>query len=77
MKLVQITSRNRRDVWFTGKCESCGATEKNISGYDDSNFWTNVLPDKKCRQPGCGKSTNDAGKQAEIVMPRYPERLQV
>lgn len=77
MKLVQITWRNRRDISFTGKCESCGATEKNISGYDDSHYWTKILPDKKCRQPGCEKSTNDLQLPVEPVAMRYPESLQV
>lgn len=77
MKLIQVTSRNRRDLYFDAKCQSCGATERSIAGYDDAHFWTKVLPDMKCRQPGCGKSTNDLQLPVEPVPMRYPESWQV
>jgi len=37
MKLIKITSRNRRDFHGIYKCENCGNEEKH-SGYDDRNF---------------------------------------
>lgn len=57
MKLIKRTEQNRRDFWFTGKCESCGHEEKDISGYDDHFFLNEVIPDMKCK--ACGKSSKD------------------
>ena len=55
MKIKKITSQNRRDFHALYECESCGATEEG-SGYDDSHFHTNIIPDmicKKCEEPEC------------------------
>lgn len=50
--------------------------EKNNSGYDDSNYYNNVVPDMKCCK--CGGSSNskqihDAVKT--VVIPKYNENL--
>lgn len=77
MKLIQITSQHRRDVWMDLECENpeCKAVEKKVSGYDDRNFWDNALPDKKCTKCGC--STNSLGLGAAPVETKYPDYLQV
>ena len=54
MKIQKITSMNRRDFHAIYECEFCGFTE-NGSGYDDSNFHENVIPNMKC--PVCGKKS--------------------
>lgn len=62
---------------MTIKCENpeCGKVEKDVSGYDDDNFWQNVLPKKKCGT--CTKSTEDMGAQVEPVIPKYNPWKQV
>lgn len=52
MKIKNIISRTRRDFRATYVCEHCDR-ETEGSGYDDSNFHDNVIPDMKCG--GCGK----------------------
>lgn len=76
MKLIQITSQNRRDVWYDAECENCGNKETHIPGYDDRNYWDNVLPNDKCKK--CGKSTNDIDpKIKQNIATRYPEGFQI
>jgi Zn ribbon nucleic-acid-binding protein len=76
MKLKQITSQHRRDVWYDAECEECGFQQKNVSGYDDRNYWDNVLPDKKCEK--CGKSTNDINQKIrQRITTKYREGLQL
>jgi ribosomal protein L37AE/L43A len=68
MKLIQITSQNRRD--FTGiyECESCqNIIEK--SGYDDDHFHKNVTPNWKCRT--CGKSTIELPVPIATIETKY------
>ena len=68
MKLIKITSRNRRDFHGIYKCENCGNEEKH-SGYDDRNFHDNVTPNWKCKK--CGKSTNDLGLKSDFIETKY------
>ena len=57
MKLLQITDQSGRDVCYDTECEACGEKETHMGGYNDRNYWDNVLPEMKCHK--CGKSTND------------------
>ena len=76
MRLLKITSQNRRDVWYDAECEACNEKEIHISGYDDRNYWDNVLPNKKCRK--CKKSTNDMNlKIKQNIATKYPEGYQI
>ena len=75
MKLIEKTDQMRRDCWITIKCESCGEIEKDVSAYDDRDFWDNVLPDMKCEK--CGKSTFDMGLNKQPVATRYSDFEQV
>jgi len=76
MKLIQITSQHRRDVGYDSKCENCGNEEKDISGYDDRNYWDNVLPNRKCKK--CGKSTSDINPRIkQSIATKYSEGFQV
>ena len=47
MKIIKTYNWNRRDFYFDDQCEHCGAETKNNSGYDDSNYYNNVMADKK------------------------------
>jgi len=58
MKIQKINSQMRRDFYADMVCESCGNIEKDVSGYDDSYFHDNVIPNMICKK--CGKkSPND------------------
>lgn len=74
LKIINVTSQNRRDFHAEYVCEGCGAIE-NKSGYDDRNFHDNVVPNMKCKQ--CEKSRNDLGIIVEAVETRYPEGYQI
>lgn len=56
MKITRTYSWNRRDFSFDAKCEHCEHEQKNAgSGYDDSNYYNNVIPSMKCKS--CGESS--------------------
>ena len=65
MHIKKILSRNRRDFHAIYQCEHCGTTEGG-SGYDDTNFYQNVIPNQKC--PECGKT---ASGNKPIRTPKY------
>lgn len=69
MKIVKTYEWNRRDFCADIECESCGHKDKITSGYDDSNYYNNVVPDMKCN--GCGKSTKDIGTAPDNIRPKY------
>lgn len=71
MKVLDVYNQMRRDCWVDMECESCGEKETYKSGYDDRNFWDNVIPAWKCKK--CGKSSNDLGTEKQIISTRYPE----
>ena len=56
MNIKNITSQTRRDFYADYECEHCGSVE-NKSGYDDSYFHQNVIPEMECSS--CGKSAGD------------------
>jgi len=56
MRIKTILSQNRRDFYAIYECEHCNYSYKD-SGYDDSNFHQNVIPQIKC--PKCGKIASD------------------
>lgn len=73
MKITNTYSWIRRDFYFDAKCEHCGNVEKGNSGYDDSNYYNNVVPDIKCNK--CGESSNSKTVETTapktISVPRY------
>lgn len=77
MIITKQYSWNRRDFSFNARCEHCGHIDKNLSGYDDANYYNNVMPDMKCSS--CKESSNS--KEAEDiktktkVIPRYDPGL--
>lgn len=51
MKIQKIISQHRRDFRAVYECETCGHTKEG-SGYDDSNFHQNVIPNMPCDKCG-------------------------
>ena len=47
MRIQKIVNQDRRDFTAIYECEHCGHTVKG-SGYDDSYFHRNVIPEKEC-----------------------------
>lgn len=72
MKIIKIISRYRRDFWADYKCEHCGHIEENESGYDDSFFHNNVIPNMKCSK--CGKTSD---KDYQPMTPKYNKNIQL
>ena len=75
MRIKQINSQHRRDFYADYECENCGYIEKDKSGYDDTNYHVNVVPNIKC--PKCGKSSNDLGSDYRPLTTKYPDWKQV
>lgn len=71
MKMTKTYNWSRRDFCFDATCEHCNNEEKNISGYDDSNYYNNVVPDIKCKK--CGESSNSKTTTApkSIIIPKH------
>lgn len=61
MQIKEILRQNRRDFHAIYECEFCGHT-KDGSGYDDSNFHDNVIPNMEC--PECHKKSGVASSGA-------------
>lgn len=72
MKITKTFNWNRRDFSYDAKCEHCNHEQKNnTGGYDDSFYYNNVIPDKKCSK--CGESTNskESSEPKSIIIPKY------
>ena len=67
MKIKEISDQIRRDLWAIDEGEQCGF-EQSGTGYDDSNFHTNVIPNMKCKS--CGKKASDAYRP---LATKYPD----
>ena len=72
MKILKTYGWLRRDFYFDAKCENCEKDLTGCSGYDDSNYYNNVIPQWKC--PACGMCSNNISEH-ETVVPRYNEHL--
>lgn len=53
MKIAEIIRQHRNDFTAVMVCEHCGHTYVEHSGYDDSNYHDNVIPNFACGS--CGK----------------------
>jgi len=71
MKITKTYNWSRRDFCYDTKCEHCGHTEKHGGGYDDANYYNNVVPNQKCEQ--CGESSNSKAtdEPKTVVVPKY------
>ena len=75
MKILEITSQNRRDFCAILACEACGNKQELNTGYDDHFYHANVIPSIRCTE--CHKSRNDIGAENPAITTRYPEGFQV
>ncbi len=66
MKIKKITSRSRRDFYAIYQCEHCNH-EHESSGYDDTYFHQNVIPNMVCKK--CNKKVHDSYRP---LQPKYP-----
>jgi len=71
MKIKKILSQSRRDLIVIYECDhdDCNYTEKG-SGYDDSNFHQNVVPDMECKK--CGRK---AKPETRKMAPLYSDHV--
>jgi len=74
MKIKEMISQHRRDFSATMKCEFCGHTMRLTSGYDDRNYYDNVIPNMKCDV--CGNSTMSGDGRFEHIVTNVPEGMQ-
>ena len=75
MKIFKMVSQHRRDFTAVMKCESCGHTEDNKSGYDDDYYHRNVIPKMKCGK--CNESTESLKGTIDNTSTKYPEGYQI
>ncbi len=59
----------RRDFRYDCKCEGCGYVETNHIGYDDINYYENVVPSQICTK--CKQSTNSLGTPVAPLELKY------
>ena len=71
MRIKKITSQSRRDFYAIYECEHCGHTYED-SGYDDTNFHQNVIPQIECAK--CGKTASDNYRP---LATKYPDSMTV
>lgn len=63
MHIKEIKYLHRNDFKAVFRCEYCGYSFEKW-GYDDDNYWSNVLPNAIC--PNCGlNSQNENAEQLE------------
>lgn len=68
MRIVKTADWLRRDFTAKIQCESCGATDT-IGGYDDSNYYNNVIPNMACKS--CGQKSPLKDPRESLITPRY------
>lgn len=75
MKITKSYGWNRRDFYYDAKCEHCGHTTTNNGGYDDANYYTNVVPEIKC--PICKESTNTkiSDEPKTVTIPKHNHNI--
>ena len=71
MKIKQLISQHRRDFYAIYECEHCHHTEQK-SGYDDSFFHENVIPNMDCNN--CGKKSDNSYRP---LTTKYPDGAQI
>lgn len=52
MKIKEITKRMNNDFYAIYECEHCGHITEEQSGYNDANFFGNVIPNMNCEKCG-------------------------
>lgn len=75
MKITKTYNWNRRDFSFDAKCEHCGSTSKHNGGYDDANYYNNVVPDMKCEKCGESSLSKASDEPKTVTVPRYGSNI--
>lgn len=77
MKITKTYNWNRRDFSYDSICEHCGSIELNNTGYDDENYYKNVVPNCKCKK--CNESSLSKKSDEVVLMntPRYDPNLTI
>ncbi len=75
MKIIKTYNWNRRDFYFDAECEHCKEIMSQNSGYDDSNYYNNVIPDMECST--CKESSNSKSNEEPktITIPKYDSNI--
>ncbi len=71
MKIKKIISQHRRDFQAIYICEHCNE-EQEKSGYDDSYFHQNVIPNMLCKK--CNKISP---KDYRALTTKYPDEITI
>ena len=71
MKIIKQFNWNRIDFSYVAKCEHCGHEEIHHGGYDDANYYNNVVPRQECGK--CKESSNSKPTESQTnnLTPRY------
>ncbi len=72
MEIKEVKYKNRNDFKAIFKCEHCGK-EFEKWGYDDDNYWDNVMPNAIC--PKCG--LNSLKENAEQLKKRLGRTYEI
>lgn len=75
MKVTRRFNQYRRDLSIDLECENCPSKNSVTNAYDDTYYWTQVVPDMKCTN--CSKSSNDLGIRPESIGTKYPAGMEV
>lgn len=75
MRIKQMISQYRRDFTALMQCEFCEHTETLTSGYDDSYYHREVIPNQKCKK--CGESTISGGGTINPQATKYSDDVQI
>ena len=71
MKITKTYAWSRRDFYYDATCEHCGHVSKEDSGYDDSNYYNNVMPQIKCKECGESSLSKETDEPKTVIIPRY------
>lgn len=61
MRIKKVTSQHRNDYTAVMECEHCGHEQFDKRGYDDANYFDNVIPLQVCGK--CNKMRNGEEKK--------------
>lgn len=65
MKVISVKPTCGRDLYGEMKCEHCETSAELRGGYDDSFWWSKVLPAFHCKT--CGKNRAGELRTEEVV----------
>lgn len=76
MIIKEKLRQSRRDFWAIYQCEHCNYETGEESGYDDSYFHNEVIPNREC--PECGESSNSKRSDKTVIKKtKYPDHVTI